>query len=617
MFLLDVNGYIISWNTGAEAIKQYKAEEIIGKHFSVFYTPVDKARDYPSMELKEARAAGKYEEEGWRVKKDGTVFWANVIITPVYDKENKLIGYSKITRNLSERKKAEDDLYKAYEELKESEERFRLLIDGVNDYAIIMLDPAGNVSSWNEGARRLKGYEAHEILGKYFAKFYSREAIQQGFPDYELKQATKNGRFEDEGWRYKKDGSAFWANTVLAPIYNAKKELVGFSKITRDLTERKKLEQQLFRINEDLKESEEKSRLLIDSVKDYSILMLNPDGIIMSWNSGAERIKGYKASEIIGKHFSIFYNREAIASGFPQFELKTALANGQFEDEGWRIRKDGSAFWANVVISPIYNLDKRLLGFAKITRDMTEHRRNEELMRRNSELMRINNELDSFVYTASHDLKSPIVNLEGLISALEEDLGPDAAKHQMLLSRMGGAINTLKNVINDLSDVTKLQHVKEAPENVNIQGMVEEVKESLSDVIAASKAEIEVNLVGFDNLRYPRKNLRSIIFNLVSNAIKYADPQRAPKVVVTTSVSETGDCVLSVKDNGLGIAENQLDKIFAMFKRVHDHVEGSGIGLYLVKKILDNSGDKITVKSELGKGTEFNVYFLKQESTAS
>ncbi|WP_114783586.1 PAS domain-containing sensor histidine kinase [Botryobacter ruber] len=609
IFLLDPTGHVLTWNAGARQIIQYQAKEIIGKHFSLFYTFQDKANDCPSKVLAEAKARGKFEDEGWRVKKDGSVFWASVLLTPLYNNEKELTGYSVITRDLSDRKKAEDDLFRAYDDLKASEERFRLLIEGVSDYAIFMLDPAGNVATWNEGARRMKGYEAHEIIGKYFAKFYSRESVMQNFPEYELSQAKANGSFEDSGWRYRKDGTAFWANTVLTAIYNADKELLGFSKITRDLTDKLKMEHQLFRLHEELKESEEKSRLLVDSVKDYAILMLNPEGIILSWNTGAQRIKGYTAKEIIGKHFSVFYSREAIEKRFPQFEMKKAVEIGHFEDEGWRIRKDGTAFWANVIITPVYNSDKRLLGFAKITRDLTERRRNEELMLKNNELIKINNELDNFVYAASHDLKAPITNLEGLLIALEEDMGMEKAKHQDLLLLMQNTVGTLKNVIADLSDVTRLHNDKAVAESVNIPALLEEVKENLAPLISRSNAEITLDVLAFEELQYPRKNLRSILFNLVSNAIKYTDPQRRPTVKVGTSFSGSGDFVLSVADNGLGIAPNQVHKIFSLFKRAHDHVEGSGIGLYLVKRILNNSGDSILVDSKVGVGSTFRVYF--------
>ncbi|MBA9078542.1 PAS domain-containing sensor histidine kinase [Rufibacter quisquiliarum] len=617
IFLLDETGHVATWNAGARRIKGYEQEEIIGKHFSSFYTPDAIARDYPAYELREAIAWGRFEDEGWRVRKDGSVFWANVIITPVYNAARTLIGFSKVTRDLSERKKAEDDLYKAYEELKDSEERYRLLIEGVTDYAIFMLDPAGHVATWNAGARRIKGYEPHEIIGKYFAKFYSKDAVLSGYPEYELKEAKAKGRFEDEGWRYRKDGTPFWANVVITAIYNKENELLGFSKITRDLTEKKQLEEQLFRIHEDLKESEEKTRMLVESVRDYAIIMLNPDGLISSWNAGAERIKGYKAKEIMGKHFSAFYSREAVASGFPQFELQRALAVGRFEDEGWRIRKDGTAFWANVLITPIHNEDKRLLGFAKITRDLTERRRNEELMQKNMELVRINNDLDNFVYTASHDLKAPIANLEGLLTALQDDLGTAKDQFSGILGMMGGAISTLRRVITDLADVTRIQQDKDEVEKVELHDILAEVKDSLRDLIYATGAEIIVDKLEFESVKYSRKNLRSILYNLVSNALKYAHPERPPKITIRTRMAEAGEQVLSVADNGLGIPENQISKVFAMYKRVHDHVEGSGIGLYLVRKILDNSGDRITLESKEGVGSVFYVYFHQRHSATT
>lgn len=609
IFLLDAEGNVATWNSGAQQIKGYTAEEIIGRHFSTFYTQKDIASEYPAFELKEAVKRGRFEDEGWRVKKDGSTFWANVVITPVYDNKKQLIGFSKITRDLSQRKKAEDDLFRAYEELKESEERFRLLIEGVTDYAIFMLDPGGNVATWNAGARRMNGYESHEIIGKYFAKFYSKEHVEEGYPAYELNQARLNGSFEDSGWRYRKDGTAFWANTVITPIYNAEKELIGFSKITRDLTDRKKMERQLFQVNEELKESEERSRLLIESVKDYAILMLNPEGVVMSWNVGAERIKGYKTDEIVGRHFSLFYDRESIARGFPQYELKKAQEIGRFEDEGWRIRKDGTAFWANVVITPIYNAGNRLLGFSKVTRDLTERRRNEELMLKNNELIKINNELDNFVYAASHDLKAPILNLEGLLEALKEDLSTDLDKHQDVLTRMSKSIETLKHVISDLGDVTKLNKISDAPEDVHIPGILKEICISLQPLIERNRVEIKLGTMEVETLRYIRKNLRSVLFNLISNAIKYTDPRRQPQVEISTFKSETGEVVLKVKDNGLGIAPSQKGKIFSLFKRAHDHVEGSGIGLYLVKRILDNAGDSISVESIEGQGSTFIVQF--------
>jgi len=494
-----------------------------------------------------------------------------------------------------------------------AENYYRLMIEGITDYAIFLLDVTGHVATWNAGAQHIKQYKPAEIIGKHFSVFYTPDAKATDYPAYELREAKARGRFEDEGWRLRKDGSMFWANVIITPVYNNDKQHIGFSKVTRDLSERKKAEDALRTAYERLDESEEKFRLLVEGVTDYAIFMLDPDGYVITWNEGAKRIKGYEADEIIGQRFTKFYSQEAILKGYPDYELRVARAEGRFEDEGWRYRKDGTAFWANVVITAIYSKHE-LLGFSKITRDLTERRRNEELMLKNQELIRINNDLDSFMYTASHDLKSPVVNLEGLLVALEEDLEPEREKHGTLLAMMEGAVLSLKKVIADLGDITRLQQENTRPEKVSLLGLLEEVKDSLREPIAESGANVQVGVLLFDTLQYSRKNLRSILFNLVSNAIKFADPQRVPQVTVSTAVDHTGAHVLSVADNGLGIPQKQLYKVFSMYKRLHDHVEGSGIGLYIVKKILDNSGDSIRVESEEGKGSVFRVYFKQRAS---
>ncbi|WP_242927329.1 PAS domain-containing sensor histidine kinase [Pontibacter vulgaris] len=609
IFMLSPTGEIATWNQGARNLKGYTAEEIIGRHFSVFYTQQALVENFPQYELEEAIKHGRFEDEGWRVKKDGSTFWANVIITPVYNSKKEHIGFSKVTRDLSLRKKSEDDLFRSLVDLKESEERFRLMIEGVKDYAIFMLDPAGNVATWNEGARKIKGYEAKEIIGKHFSKFYGKEAVDEGYPQYELEQAVELGRFEDEGWRIRKDGSTFWANVIITAIYNSKNELIGFSKITRNLTEKKQLEEQLYRANEELRESEERARLLIDGVKDYAIFMLSPEGYIATWNAGAERIKGYKAKEVIGRHFSMFYNREGMENGFPQYELGQAKKNGRFEDEGWRIRKDGSAIWVNVVITPVYNEVGRLLGYTKITRDLSERRKNEELMLKNRELLKINTDLDNFVYTASHDLKAPIANIEGLVTLLKDEMGTAAVDHQDVLDRIDHSIIRLQKVISDLTEITKVQQDESAVEEVDIEMLYEEIKEGLSEQINNCQACLIAEFTEHKLLKYSRKNLRSILYNLISNAVKYATPGIEPEIKVKTELIHPDTLLLSVSDNGLGIDRSQQGKIFSMFKRVHHHVEGSGIGLYIVKRILENSGDRIEVESKVGKGSTFKVYF--------
>ena len=259
-----------------------------------------------------------------------------------------------------------------------SSSRADLLLQSVTDYAIYMLDPDGIVSSWNAGAERLKGYRHDEIVGQHFSRFYAPEDVAQDLPGRVLRTALEQGRFEAEGWRMCKDGSRFWANVVVVPVRDEAGQHVGFAKVTRDLTERRAAD-------EALRRSEERFRLLVQGVTDYAIYMLDPDGMVSSWNAGAERFKGYTADEIIGEHFSRFYQPEDRAAGVPQRALATAASEGRFEAEGWRLRKDGSRFWANVVIDPIHDEGGQLIGFTKITRDLTERRAGQKALEKAQE----------------------------------------------------------------------------------------------------------------------------------------------------------------------------------------------------------------------------------------
>ena len=235
IFMLDADGRVASWNRGAEQAKGYAADEIVGQHFSVFY-PQDRVDEgWPEQELVLARQHGRIEDEGWRIRKDGSRFWASVIITALFDDGGRLRGYAKVTRDLTERREHE-------ELLRQSDERFRLIVEGVRDYAIFMLDPGGHVATWNLGAQVNKGYLAEEILGRHFSVFYTQADIDRAWPARELELALRDGRFEDEGWRVRKDGSRFWANVVITALHDADGRHLGFSKVTRDLTQQRRID---------------------------------------------------------------------------------------------------------------------------------------------------------------------------------------------------------------------------------------------------------------------------------------------------------------------------------------------------------------------------------------
>jgi PAS domain S-box-containing protein len=257
-------------------------------------------------------------------------------------------------------------------------DHLRLLVESQSDYAIFLLDPSGHVLTWNGGARRLKGYAADEIIGRHFSVFYPPEQAADGLPQRILESARLTGRHEAEGWRVRQDGSRFWADVVITALRDERGDLIGFGKVTRDLTSRQLATEQLRAVAAELRVLNadlEQFRLLVMNVRDYAIFVLDVSGRIRTWNPGAENIKGYAADEVIGRHFELFYTDEARARKHPAYELEVAAREGRFEEEGWRVRKDGTLFWANVVISALRDERGNLAGFAKVTRDLTERRR--------------------------------------------------------------------------------------------------------------------------------------------------------------------------------------------------------------------------------------------------
>lgn len=482
----------------------------------------------------------------------------------------------------------------------EDTDRYALFIESIKDFAVFIVDPSGIVLSWNYGAENVLGYTHEETIGKPYSLFYQAPEPERLDIENEMATAKLEGRFEDEGWRVKKTGEEIWANGVLTPVLKDGK-LIGFTKVVLDLTRRKNLE-------DELRISEMKARLFVEGVKDYAIFFLTPDGNIASWNQGAERLKGYKKEEVLGKHFSLFYTEEALKSGFPQYELVEAAKQGRFEDEGWRVRSDGTVFWANVVITPIYNKDL-LIGFSKITRDVTNKVKNEELMRKNKMLLKINTDLDNFIYTASHDLKAPIANLEGLIFLLSKRIqGRLSDEEQKILNMMKQSIEKLRRTIDDLKEITKAQKgLDDKMEEISITSVLEEVKSDIENMIQEADAQF-IELLEVTKIRFAKANLRTILYNLISNAVKYRSPDRPLNIVIKTYALDS-EIALSISDNGLGLSENQQSKLFMMFKRFHSNTEGTGIGLYIIKRIVENAGGHIEAQSELDKGTTFTIFF--------
>ncbi|QSI31123.1 PAS domain S-box protein [Variovorax sp. RKNM96] len=477
---------------------------------------------------------------------------------------------------------------------------YRLMVESIADYGIIFLDPGGIVLSWNKGARHLKGYEPHEAIGRHFSIFYPPELLEKNWQQHELELAARTGQFQEEGWRLRKDGSRFWASVVITRLLGPHGELRGFSKITRDLSDRRKQD-------ELLRASEERFRLMVDGVKDYAIFMLDPGGYIVSWNTGAKANKGYEAHEIIGKHFSVFYPADVAATGFPDQELKTAREVGRFEDEGWRVRKDGSRFWASVVITALFDETGQHRGFAKVTRDLTDRRRISTL---EDEGRRIT----TFLAMLGHELRNPLTPISNAVAIMER-LGPaaDAATMARMSNIIGRQLKQITRLVDDLLDVGRITsgkiHLESKP--VKLSGVIEESLEMMRPAADAKRhALVFHGPSGEPWITGDRARMIQVVCNLLNNAIKFT-PEGGR---VEVQLREVGDnAEISVNDNGPGIPPPSLPQIFELFAQGEQEISrpqgGLGLGLTLVQQLVTLHGGDISAFSRgtPGDGAEFVI----------
>jgi PAS domain S-box-containing protein len=494
----------------------------------------------------------------------------------------------------------------------ESERRFRLLVEGVIDYAIYMLDPDGIISNWNAGARRIKGYEAAEVVGQHFQMFYSREDREAGLPARSLETARENGKFEAEGWRVRKDGSKFLASVVIDALYEDD-ELVGFAKITRDITERNQA-------TDALRESERHFRLLVNGVTDYALYMLDPTGVVTNWNAGAQRIKGYRPDEIIGQHFSRFYTNADQAAGRPARALRLALESGRYEEESWRVRRDGTFFWASVVIDPIRDDENRFVGFAKITRDITERRQAQQEMEKLQLKLAQSQKLDALGQLTggvAHDFNNLLMVITGSLNALKKVTGDDpkalrAVQAIDTASQRGAALTS------QLLSFARRQSVN--PQTIDVRDSIFSVRDVL-DTGLGSAIELQIEVDGeVWPIRVDPAEFETALVNLVINA-RDAMPQggnvtvQARNVFIDDGVTKGDFVAIEVRDTGSGIPEDILAKIFDPFFTTKPIGKGTGLGLSQVHGFVHQAGGTIAVESELGKGTSFTVCLPRSAAT--
>jgi PAS domain S-box-containing protein len=573
---LDPQGTITSWNLGAEKLKGYTRDEAIGRSFAMFYSDEDRHAGLPLTLLMRAREEGRVEHLGWRVRKDGTRFWGDVIITALHDESHAFTGFVKITRDLTEQHALETAL-------KSSEERLRLLVGQVVDYAIIALDPQGIIETWNLGAERVKGYTAEEIIGRSFATFYTDDDRRDGLPMKLLTAAREEGRVEHLGWRVRKDGTRFWGDVVITALHDQAGNLTGYSKVTRDLTEQHALESAL-------RSSEERLRLLVGQVVDYAIIALDPQGIIETWNLGAERVKGYTPEEAIGRSFAMFYTEEDRRSGLPLELLSVARETGRVEHTGWRVRKDGTRFWGDVVITALHDQDGNLAGYAKVTRDRTDVKALEDAQ-------------DAFYATFNHDFRTPVTAIKGFVDAIRH---ADDDTRAQLIDRVESSADRLLGMVEGLVEFAS-QRAGQATlvlADIDLSHVARSAVHDLSTHFDPARVHIadDVALATANGVAMHR-----VITNLVVNALKYSPPDSV--VDISFSRARAGFQQMSVRDRGRGIDPGDIDHIFDEFVRgrMAEEDGGTGLGLASVRELVRQQNGIVSIQSEVGVGTTVTV----------
>jgi len=484
--------------------------------------------------------------------------------------------------------------------------RYRLLVDSVRDYAIYMLDADGIVTSWNQGAQRFKGYSAEEIIGHHFSRFYTEEDRHRGLPKHALETAVGRGVFEQEGWRVRKDGSRFWAHVVIDPIYSDAGALVGFAKVTRDLTERKNAADALRR-------TEEQFRLLVQSVTDYAIYMLDPEGFVTNWNAGAERLKGYLPNEIIGQHYSRFYTEEERERAVPQENLRIAAKEGRFEQEGWRVRKDGSQFWANVVLDPIHDEQGVLVGFAKITRDFTERRDTQLALEEAREALFQSQKMEAIGHLTggiAHDFNNLLMAILGSLELVRKRL-PQHPKITPLLDNafsagQRGALLTQRMLV-------FARRQKLHPQSTDLVALINGMSDLLRRSIGPS-IRIEMRFpIALPPVLVDPNQLESALLNLCLNA-RDAMPNgglivlAAEEGIATISNRRVQSVCLSVIDNGIGMDDETLTRAIEPFFTTKGIGKGTGLGLSMVQGLAEQSNGRLAINSKVGFGTTVELW---------
>jgi PAS domain S-box-containing protein len=616
IFMLDPNGLVTSWNTGAEWLHGYRAQEVKGQNFSMFYTAHDIQRGQPELGLRRAATEGRFHEECIRLAKGGKQFWADVVITALRDPGRIICGFAQVTRDITARKAAE-------ERLSGSEALKTAILNAALD-AIISINYDGLIQEWNPAAERIFGYTRAEALGRPVDDLIIPETLRKVY-DGSLANYLINGAISLMGrpieLKLRRAGGAeFSAEMAISRIPT--EDPPRCTALIRDITERQQAEAELHR-------SEERFRLLVEGVKDYALYMLDPEGRIETWNSGAERLEGYTAKEIIGKPLATIFPPEDIERKAPEVALKKAEQEGRVLNEGWRVRKDGSRFWSQGIITALRDETGKLRGFAKVAHDMTQEKQTEEeihrlntqlesrVVERTAQLEAANQELEAFSYSVSHDLRAPLRHILGYVDILQSTAGEALDKSsRQYLDTIARAAAQMGHLIDALLEFSRMGRSEMRSEQVSLAALVEDARRELRG--EAKGREIQWRVGDLPEVQGDPLMLRQAVVNLLSNAIKYTGTRAKAKIAIGVK-STAKETVFFVRDNGVGFDMDYADKLFGVFQRFHrgNEFEGTGIGLANVRRIIHRHGGRTWAEGKTDKGATFYFAIPKAREEAT
>ncbi len=643
IFVLDLQGRVLTWNKGAEIIEGYQAEEIIGQSSEIFYTPEAIQQHCFERELEIAKVQGRFEEEGWLVRKDGALFWSNVVITAIYDEKNEHIGFVKVSRDLTERKIAEEKIKTLYKG-----------INSVKDYAIFLLDKKGCVCSWNKGAEFIEGYRAEEIIGQSSEIFYTPESIEQHCFERELETAKVQGRFEEEGWLVRKDGTLFWANVVITAIYDEKNEHIGFVKVSRDLTERKQAERELAKSERDYR--------TLASIAPVGIFHCTPKGDLTYANPQACRFMSLSLEEALGKGWLNAIHPQDREAVIAQLEQVLKLRKTFTSEYRFYNPKNNKTIW--VINQTRSELDEKdqVKSYVQTITKINKHKMFEEkereqaVLERTQEIQRkmiedgekYQKTLREFMDTLCHEIRNPLNGMVGSTEMLKEaivQLKFFLKKHNKSLSSeidsdfttalgsftnlyecLEQSVQQQKAILDDVLDASKLEHnklkLKIAP--FSPKCILLAAVQIFSPQFKQKDIQLKLNLPDKDLIvEGDAVRLNQVIINLLSNALKFTKKGTIGVTLTGRYADEnTIELVIQVSDTGIGMDQEEVSQLFKRFTQFassssssssqHYHdiepmLKGAGLGLSISKQLIEMMGGSIEVKSEKGIGTEMNI----------